>query len=354
MNTMHLPFPVPTNIPQSLRHTLHPAKRIQLKKVLAALALLLLLNPFTACHRDVPPSQWRETLRLARLDHLLMREGGGEGIMATDSAFGTLWCRLLHFEGSERFAAYLNAFAADSSMQSLQDSIEYAFPVGSEPAKPLEEGFAWLHSHMPSIDIPRIYFINGGFNAPCMMDTSMLGIALDCFLGQNSSYYEKLQVPQYIRRNMSPARVAPAAIIGWLDEMYTPSVSLRTVLDFMLYQGKLLYIARQTLPKLAESVVLGFSKEEIAWLEKNEANMWQYLSEKNVLFDTNPLIINQFTGPAPFTRAFGNDSPGRAAAWLGYRIIESYCNANRSTPIERLYFSTDAQQILGNAKYNPK
>lgn len=274
--------------------------------------------------------------------------------MATDSAIGELWSRLLHYEGNDRFDLYLNSFASDSSMQALQDTIERIIPIGKEPIQSLSDAFAWLYNNIPSIEIPRIYFINGGFNAPCMMDSGQLGIALECFLGPECSYYEKLQIPQYLRRAMRPERIAPAALTGWLEGMYTPIGGIRTVLDHMLYQGKLLYIARQALPKLPEHITLGFSKENIEWLKTNEGNMWRYLSEKNVLFETNPLIINQFTGPAPFTRAFGNDSPGRAACWLGYRIVVSYFKANPDTQIERIYFSTDSQQLLARAKYNPK
>ena len=337
-----------------LRNRTHFLKRIHSEKVLPYLLLLLLFATVTACRHDTTPANWRETLRLERLDHQLMREGGGSTIMARDSTFGVLWCRLLHFEGTERYANYLDAFASDSTMQALQDSIEASFPLAKDPAKSLEKGFAWLHRNMPSISIPRIYFINGGFNAPCMMDTAMLGIALECFLGQKSTYYEKLQIPQYLRRQMDPKRIAPAAITGWLEGMYMPMGSMRTVLDNMLYQGKLLYIARQALPQLPEHVVLGFSKEELEWLTASEGSMWRYLSEKEVIFDSNPLIVTQFTGPAPFTRAFGNDSPGRASVWLGYRIVESYFKANPSASIERIYFSSDSQQLLAKAKYAPK
>lgn len=332
----------------------YPLKRIHSKKVLFYLPLLALCYLGAACQRNATPPNWNDTLRLARLDHQLLREGGGEAIMASDSALAVLWTRLLHYEGTDNFDTYLNTFAADSTIQALQDSIEHTFPLGHEPAQQLSDAFAWIYHNLPSVDIPRIYFINGGFNAPCMMDTGRLGIALECFLGPECPYYDKLQIPQYIRRGMRPDRIAPTALTGWLEGMYTPVGNMRTVLDHMLYQGKLLYIAQRALPKLPDHATHGFSKDQIDWLKANEGNMWRYLSEKNVLFETNPLIINQFTGPAPFTRAFGNDSPGRAAAWLGYRIVESFFDANPSASIERTYFSTDSQQLLAKAKYNPK
>lgn len=331
-------------------------QRILSKKVLPYLIMLPLLASFTtACRQNSTPDKWKETLRLERLDHQLMRAGGGKAIMGTDSALGVLWCRLLHFEGNTGYEKYLNSFAADSAMQAVQDSIENVFPLHDETtSEQIETGFAWIHSNMPSIEIPRIYYIHGGFNAPCMMDTAILGIALECFLGDNSSFYEKLQIPHYLRRRMQPARIAPAAMAGWLEGMYTPVGTMRTVLDHMIYQGKILYIIRQALPKTPEHIALGFTKDEIDWLKASEGSMWRYLSEKKVLFEANPLIVSQFTGPAPFTRAFGNDSPGRAAIWLGYRIVESYFRSNPTASIERTYFSTDFQQLLAKAKYNPK
>ena len=82
--------------------------------------------------------------------------------------------------------------------------------------------------------------------------------------------------------------------------------------------------------------------------------MWQYLIEKNLLFNTDMLTIRKLTGEAPFTSFFTNESPGGAAVWIGFRIVESYMMKNATTSLDDLMKSTDIQQILEKAKYNPQ
>jgi hypothetical protein len=59
-------------------------------------------------------------------------------------------------------------------------------------------------------------------------------------------------------------------------------------------------------------------------------------------------------GEAPFTSYFANESPGRAAGWLGFRIVESYMARNRDKSLGLLMNEVDIQEILEKAKYNPE
>ena len=56
--------------------------------------------------------------------------------------------------------------------------------------------------------------------------------------------------------------------------------------------------------------------------------MWEYLVEHDMLFSTDPMLIKKLTGDAPFTSYFTSESPGRAANWIGFRIVESYMRKN--------------------------
>ena len=64
-------------------------------------------------------------------------------------------------------------------------------------------------------------------------------------------------------------------------------------------------------------------------------------------------LIRKFTGEAPFTSYFTEESPGRAVVWTGFRIIERYMNNNPDVTMQELMSMTDCQSILGGAKYNP-
>jgi len=83
--------------------------------------------------------------------------------------------------------------------------------------------------------------------------------------------------------------------------------------------------------------------------------MWQYLIENDLIFKTDQFTIRKLIGEAPFTSYFSNESPGRAAVWLGFRIIESYMSGNRKeNDLGSLMDNVNIQEILEKAKYDPK
>jgi len=108
------------------------------------------------------------------------------------------------------------------------------------------------------------------------------------------------------------------------------------------------------LPETDEKLIFGFNEAQMKFCLNNESQMWQYLVEHDLLFSTDQLTKRKLTGEAPFTLYFTNESPGRAAAWIGYRIVESYMVNNRGTSLESLMNNTDIQGILEKARYSPK
>ncbi|MBP5473263.1 MAG: gliding motility lipoprotein GldB, partial [Bacteroidales bacterium] len=61
---------------------------------------------------------------------------------------------------------------------------------------------------------------------------------------------------------------------------------------------------------------------------------WTYLMEHNLLFNTDQFTIRKLVGEAPFTSFFTTESPGRAATWIGFRIIESFMRHNKNVSLE--------------------
>jgi len=108
------------------------------------------------------------------------------------------------------------------------------------------------------------------------------------------------------------------------------------------------------LPDMPDEIIFGFKQDQMKFCRNNESKMWQYLLENDLLFNGDQLTIRKLTGEAPFTSYFTNESPGRAAVWLGFRIVESYMMKNPGTALEKLMKDTDIQGILEKAKYSPQ
>ena len=126
------------------------------------------------------------------------------------------------------------------------------------------------------------------------------------------------------------------------------------VLSEIIHNGKLKYFEKCMLPEAEDELIFGFTPEQMKFCRNNESQMWEYLIENDLLFSTDQFIIRKLTGEAPFTSYFTNESPGRAAVWLGFRIVESYMMKNPGIKMEELMNNTDIQGILEKAKYNPQ
>ncbi len=309
----------------------------------------------SACFSEPTPGRTeRPPLQCLRLDSVLMRtDSGARNIVKQHPGFAQLWGQIFGFRDSNQLAADFSRFVADRDMQQLEDSILHVFPTVAPYVAELQAAFARLAERMPQLPIPTVYFYNSGFNASLLLADSTLGIALDRFLGADSWYYPQLGTPLYLRRLMRPEALVPMAVEGWVASEYPLGLERGTILDHMLHQGKLKWITRQLLPRLPDSLVLAYTAHELEWLEASEAQMWTYLSEKKLLFETNALQVAQFTRPSPFTTSFGQDSPGQAACYVGYRIVDRYMDQHPGTSYHDLLQTLQSQDIVAGARYQP-
>jgi hypothetical protein len=122
----------------------------------------------------------------------------------------------------------------------------------------------------------------------------------------------------------------------------------------MIHEGKLKYFEKCMVPEIIDTLLFGFTRDQMRFCLNNEDQMWTYLVEHDLLFSSDKFIIRKLTGEAPFTSYFTNESPGKAAVWIGFRIIESYMERNSNISLEEMMKNTDVQDILVNAKYNPR
>ena len=318
------------------------------------LVLVVLSLLFSGCQVSTQQSIPADFKPLPRLDSLLFTSDGVEKVTQTYPEFASLWGQLLGQMPNQAPNEILDRFVADSLIRSLQDSVNHTFSVAVRPDAELRRAFARARNCMPSHPMPRLYYYNSGFQASILVADSLLAIGLDRFLGQDARFYKELSMPRYLAERMTPQYIVPTAIEGWLSAEFPQNEPRPSVLDQMLYQGKIKYAVKKLLPDLPDSVTLQYSTEQLDWLEESEADIWTYLSEKKLLYEKNQLIVSQLTRPAPFTNAFGQDSPGQAVNWVGYRIVTSYMRHHTDLNLEDLFApSLHNEQLLQHAKYRP-
>ncbi len=248
---------------------------------------------------------------------------------------------------------YLNSFTHDFNILEIKHKTDSVFQNLSDFNLEINEAFKRFKPLCPGKNIPNevIYFISA-FNYAIVCDDSLLAIGLDMFLGPDATYYSII-FPKYMIQKMSKEYLVRDALYGWISTEYEPEFENPSILDFMLYYGKIFYALKNILPEKSDTILFKYSRQQLKWLEDNEPHMWKYFLEKNLLFSTENQEIAKYINDGPFTPGFPEGSPGRAAHWLGYKIVLSYVKHNKIENLNDLFNLTNGPEFLKQSNYRP-
>lgn len=255
------------------------------------------------------------------------------------------------------FPDFLVRFCTDKQNNEVYASVMKVFPNVTAIKNDIDEAFRHYLHYFPERHIPAVYTCITGFNNSIVIGDSSLGVSLDRYLGANSEYYPRLDIYNYIAARMTPENVVPDCMYAWgASEWDYSSMNYKSdnVLADMIHYGKLKYFEKCMMPEISDELLFGYTSSQLKFCRNNEDQMWLYLVEHDLLFSTDQFTIQKLTGEAPFTSFFTNESPGRAAVWIGFRIIESYMLKNPRTSLEEIMNQTDVQLILEKARYSPQ
>jgi hypothetical protein len=195
-----------------------------------------------------------------------------------------------------------------------------------------EEALSRIPAEWPGLEQPLLVTYIGGFNQSFAALPGILAIGLENYLGDTCSLYQSLGIPAYLRARMKPENIPADAVRAWIYSGLEPVTPEQGFLDHMVYQGKAYWLLKKLLPRISDEDLFQFSREQVTWCKENEKAMWRFLAEKEILFSTDRMTIRRFFEEAPFTREFGNESPGRTGAWIGYRMLCSYIKTTGQEP----------------------
>jgi hypothetical protein len=254
------------------------------------------------------------------------------------------------------FGDMLVRFCTDKQNNDVYKLLITVYPDVKKIEAGLSDAFRHFRYYFPDKPVPAVYTCMTGFNYSIITGDSVLGIGLERYLGADCEYYPRLEIYKYMAARMTPEYVVPDCMYGWAASEWvfdSLKYSAHNVLSEVIHEGKLRYFQKCMLPDTPDELIFGFNSDQMKFCRNNENQMWQYLIENDLLFKTDQFTINKLTGEAPFTSFFTSESPGKAAVWLGFRIVESYM-IKTGTPLMDLMTETDVQSILEKAKYSPQ
>jgi len=252
------------------------------------------------------------------------------------------------------FDDFLLAFITNRMNNEVYEKSQIVFPDIDFLEKELTLAFKHYKYYFPERTIPEVYTFTSGFNNSIIIDTNIIGIGIDRYLGADSEYYPRLGLPMYQRINMTPEKISSDCMYSWGSTEFQFGEAKDNVLNNIIYQGKLIYFVKAMMPDESDHIIMGFSPDQYEWCIENEQNMWTYLVENKLLFETDYLTLRKLVGEGPFTNYFPRESPGRAAVWLGWQIVNDYMKNSPKSSLPELMKESDYQNILLVSKYDPR
>ncbi len=250
----------------------------------------------------------------------------------------------------------LRTFLTYKDYRGLFDTVAAHFPDTKAIEEPLGKGFRYYRHYYPGATIPRIvYFVSGLNNwSVITVDSSLVGIGLDMYLGPDYPFYEAVQIPAYMREQLRP-EAAPVNVFKaiYLDRHpFVPED--KTLLDMMVQRGKQQYFLSKVLPFVPEESYIGYTKGQLEWCRTNEAMIYNYFVKGNLLYEKNWTKILRYVNDGPQTAGMAEGSPGNIGSWLGAQIVHAYMDKHADMPMDSLFRNNDAQLILQEAQYKPR
>ncbi len=255
-------------------------------------------------------------------------------------------------------AVELYRYIAHPDMDSLYKLTQEKFGVFEDYREELEEACKHIYYYFPEDKIEHATtFISTFEYGSIYNETSRsFGIGLDMYMGRDFEIYAVLNpqnFPSYRVKKFEGQHIVPNCIKSYVNAKLPEGIG-STFIDQAIYEGKKLYAMDLLLPNHHDSLKIGYLKGQLEWNNAQEANMWAYLIEEELLFSTDKSKFQQhFFNDGPFTTPFGNESSPRAGAWIGWQIVRSYMKKNPELGLQALLLDNNHNKIFQESAYRP-
>ena len=141
-----------------------------------------------------------------------------------------------------------------------------------------------------------IYTCISGFNSSIIAGDSVL-VSLDKYLGADCKYYP-MEIYSYMAARMTPGYIVPDCMYAWaasdwdFEYMEYPA---ENVLTRIIHEGSSVF-QKCMLPDTPDEIIFGYTSDQMKFCRNNEAQMWQYLIEHDLLFKTDMLTEESSSG----------------------------------------------------------
>jgi len=242
---------------------------------------------------------------------------------------------------------------SDPLQLEIQEAVNKQFPDFQEHEDELYELFQHTKYYFPDFKVPAVFTLTSevDYKNKAIYTGDFLFISLDTYLGTEHSFYTGIQ--EFLKKNFTKDQIVVDAAEE-IAKNYVPVPDSRSFLSHMIYYGKIQYLKQRLLPAIEPSRAMGYTLEEYKFAENNEAQIWKYFVENELIFDTNNELHTRFLYPAPFSKFYlqlDAESPARLGQYIGLKIVKAYMEKNDISLQKML--RTSSEEIFNQSKFKP-
>lgn len=233
-----------------------------------------------------------------------------------------------------------------------QESVN-AFNDAEDFEKELSEIIGRLQALFPEAKTPTIKTAITVFYNDLIVSDSLMVIGLDHFVGAKASYAPSAELyPEYVLRRYNYDHL-PSLIAFFLAGQFVEPGKESSLLSEMIDFGKTYYLASRLVPCAADSLIIGYTAQNMIDIADNREIIWANFIENQILYTTDHQVKKKFIDERPNVYEIGEKCPGRIGAWVGWEIVEEYMK-NNDVGIHELLNETDHHKIFEKSGYKPK
>jgi len=251
----------------------------------------------------------------------------------------------------------IDNFLTNKNVQELRDTVAITFKDMTNIKAELTEAFKYFKHYFPEKHLPKVKTVISEFGYKAVsLDSSYLVFGLDMYLGRNFKYYGSFDFPFYIIKRFEKKYMVKDGMEVIYNEYFGKSglESTDFLINEMIENGKKLYFLESMMPKKDKNILIGYSKKQLEWCEKSEAEIWAFYNEHDLFYSKDYMEHKKHVADGPKTAGMPKEAPGNVGSWVGWQIVNQYMNNHKGKVSLKQLLKTDPKTIMAKSKYKPK
>ncbi len=246
-------------------------------------------------------------------------------------------------------------FVQHPDIAGVYDTVAQKYSAMETIEDDLVTAFKYAKHYLPNTPIPQkvVTYLSAFRQMVLTLDNDLLGVGLDMHLGEDYPFYPSTGYPKYQIQTFTPEHLPAHAMHVWAKQIHPEPPAVRSMLEEMVYKGKLLYFLDLVLPYTPDYIKMGYTESQEEWCRNNASQIWAFFIERKLLYQKESSKYVYFTEPGPSSMGMPQEAPGNVASWMGWQIVRKFMKENPKVTVEELFAIHDGQEILKRAKYKP-